>query len=220
MNLREFIDVLDRRGHLVKIRKPVDVKYEAATLMKMLDGKPILFENIKGHSMPVVANICSSRELVAIGLGVKREELMGKLADAIDHPGLYRGLLGLICADTLTPEKGTAWREAWLNTLKTVGKEPDCPFDLHPYRRAYYLEAYDALLGSEFPQTALWPLLDTWLQAITVLWKNENQRKAWIDFCSDLGFTPDCYVERVKALDAFLDNIDLTLDNWKSEYGL
>lgn len=54
--------------------------------MKMLDGRPILFENIKGHSMPVVANICSSRELVAIGLGAKRDELMGKLADAIDHP--------------------------------------------------------------------------------------------------------------------------------------
>ena len=141
-------------------------------------------------------------------------------ADAIDHPGLYQGLLGLIGADTLTPEKGTTWREAWLNALKTVSKEPDCPFDLHPYRRAYYLEAYDALLESDVPQAALWPLLDTWLQAITVLWKNESQRKAWIDFCSDLGFTPDCYVERVKALDSFLDNIDLTLDNWKSEYGL
>lgn len=86
MNLREFVDTLDKRGLLVKIKRPVDVKYEIATLMKMLDGKPILFEDVKDSSMPVIGNICSSRELIAIGLGAKKEELMGKLADAIDHP--------------------------------------------------------------------------------------------------------------------------------------
>jgi UbiD family decarboxylase len=86
MNLREFVDILDKRGLLVKIKRPVDVEYETATLMKMLDGKPILFEDVKGSSMPVITNICSSRELVAIGLGAKKEELMDKLAEAIDHP--------------------------------------------------------------------------------------------------------------------------------------
>ncbi|MEA1904397.1 MAG: UbiD family decarboxylase, partial [Candidatus Hadarchaeota archaeon] len=77
MNLREFVDTLNKRGLLVKVKRPVDVKYEIATLMKMLDGRPILFEDVKGYSMPIVANVCSSRELVAIGLGVKKEELMG-----------------------------------------------------------------------------------------------------------------------------------------------
>jgi len=86
VNLREFIDTLDRQGLLIKIKRPVDVKYEIATLMKLLDGKPILFERVKGFSMPVVANLCSSRELIAIGLGIKKEEIISKLADAIDHP--------------------------------------------------------------------------------------------------------------------------------------
>jgi len=86
VNLREFIDTLDRQGLLIKIKRPVDVKYEIATLMKLLDGRPILFEQVKGFSMPVVANLCSSRELIAIGLGIKKEEIMSKLADAIDHP--------------------------------------------------------------------------------------------------------------------------------------
>ncbi len=86
MNLREFIDALDRQGLLIKIKRPVDVKYEIATLMKLLDGRPILFERVKGFSMPVVANLCSSRELIAIGLGIKKEEIISKLADAIDHP--------------------------------------------------------------------------------------------------------------------------------------
>jgi UbiD family decarboxylase len=86
MNMREFVDVLDKKGLLVKIKRPVDVKYEASTIMRMLDGKPILFEKVKGFSMPVVANISSSRELVAMGLGIKPNEIIGKLADAIDHP--------------------------------------------------------------------------------------------------------------------------------------
>lgn len=86
MNFRELISLLDKKGLLVKIKRPVDVKYEAATLMKMLDGKPILFEDIKGFKMSVAANVCSSRELIAIGLGVRKEELIGKLAGAIDYP--------------------------------------------------------------------------------------------------------------------------------------
>ena len=86
MNLREFVDRLDKRGLLVRIKRPVDVKYEMATLMKMLDGKPVLFEQVKGSSMPVVANICSSRELIALGLGIEQDEIISKLTEAVDHP--------------------------------------------------------------------------------------------------------------------------------------
>jgi UbiD family decarboxylase len=84
--LREFVDILDKKGLLVKIKRPVDVKYEMATLMKILDGKSILFERVKGFSMPAVANLCSSRELIALGLGIEQNEVIGKLAKAVDHP--------------------------------------------------------------------------------------------------------------------------------------
>lgn len=42
MNMREFVKLLDEKGLLIKIKKPVNVKYEASTIMRMLDGKPIL----------------------------------------------------------------------------------------------------------------------------------------------------------------------------------
>ena len=86
MNLREFIDILNEKGLLVKIEKLVNIKYEMATVMKMLDGKPILFKQVKDFSMPVIANICSSRELVALGLGIKENEIMNKLAESVEHP--------------------------------------------------------------------------------------------------------------------------------------
>lgn len=86
MKLREFVKMLDEKGLLVKIERPVDVKYEMATLMKLLDGKPVLFQNVKGFEMPAAANLCSSRELIALGLGIKRGQIIAKLAEAIDNP--------------------------------------------------------------------------------------------------------------------------------------
>jgi UbiD family decarboxylase len=86
MNFKEFISLLDQKGLLLKIEKQVDVKYEISTLMRMLDGRPILFKNVRGFSIPVAANLCSSRGLIALGLGVKEGDLLSKLTEAIDHP--------------------------------------------------------------------------------------------------------------------------------------
>jgi UbiD family decarboxylase len=86
MNLREFIKLLDDRGLLVHIKRPVDTKYEISTLMKLMNDKPLLFENVKGFSTPVVANICSTRELVALGLGIKPAEIIACMTKAIENP--------------------------------------------------------------------------------------------------------------------------------------
>jgi len=86
LELGKFIRVLDEKGMLTRISKPVDLKYEASTVMKMLDGHVLVFDHVKGSKMQIIANVCSTRDLVATGLGIRREELIAKLADAIDHP--------------------------------------------------------------------------------------------------------------------------------------
>lgn len=86
MNLRAFVDLLDQKGLLVHIKKPVDVKYEIATIMKKLDGRPLLFENVKGYEMPVVANVCSTKDLVALGLETTKENLLKKFIEGIENP--------------------------------------------------------------------------------------------------------------------------------------
>ncbi len=86
MELANFVKKLDEKGLLNRISKPVDPKYEVSTLMKMADGRVLLFEHIKNSDMPIIANVCSTRELVATGLGIERDQLIGKLTEAIDHP--------------------------------------------------------------------------------------------------------------------------------------
>jgi len=86
MNFRNFIEHLDSRGLLTRIKKEVSTEYEIATLMKMLDGKPLLFEKVAGHRMPVAANVLSTRELVAEGLGIRADDLIKRMYDAINNP--------------------------------------------------------------------------------------------------------------------------------------
>jgi len=86
LELTKFIHVLDEKGALTRISKPVDPRFEISTLMKMLDGQVLLFDNVKTSTMPIVANLCSTRDLVATGLGIRRQELISKLAEAIDNP--------------------------------------------------------------------------------------------------------------------------------------
>jgi UbiD family decarboxylase len=86
MEFKDFIRTLDEKGLLTRIKKKVDVKFEISTLMKLLDGKPLLFENVEGYSMPVIANICSTRQLVSIGIESGQDEIIHKLAKALENP--------------------------------------------------------------------------------------------------------------------------------------
>ncbi len=87
MDLREFVDFLDKEKRLIRIKKPVSLNYEMAAIMNKLDGCPLLFEHVKGQrQFRVAANLCSHRDYVAAGLGVKKENMIKTLANAIKNP--------------------------------------------------------------------------------------------------------------------------------------
>ena len=86
MELRPLIQELEKRNLLLKIKKEVSTKYEISTIIKMLEGNPVLFENVQGHNMPIVANICATKDLVALGLGIERKQMIPELTKAIASP--------------------------------------------------------------------------------------------------------------------------------------
>lgn len=86
MNIREFLQLLDRKGLLLHIKKPVDIKYEVSTIAKQLRGKPVIFEQVKGFTMPVFSNVCATRDLLALGLGIDKRDLIKTVAQAIEQP--------------------------------------------------------------------------------------------------------------------------------------
>ena len=46
--MRGFFDDLDRTGDLTRIKREVSTRYEIAAVANRLDGKPLLFENVRG----------------------------------------------------------------------------------------------------------------------------------------------------------------------------
>jgi UbiD family decarboxylase len=86
MDFIEFVSFLETQGTLVTIDREVSTSFEISTLMKKLDGTPLLFSNVTDHNMPVVANICSTRDLVAQGLGIEQSDIIKTIDYAINHP--------------------------------------------------------------------------------------------------------------------------------------
>lgn len=86
-SFREFVEQLRTEGKLTELKKPVSKHLELAGVLKVLDGKPVYTEEIKENpDARVVGNLFSTRELICDYLGIKRDELISKLAWAINNP--------------------------------------------------------------------------------------------------------------------------------------
>ncbi len=86
MNFRSFLEDLRKTGELTTINKQVSTEYELAGIIDTLQEKPVFFGNVKESSLPVVAGLVSSKGLIARALGIKREQMLHKLLNAIENP--------------------------------------------------------------------------------------------------------------------------------------
>ncbi len=87
MSLRSFIEKLDKQGKLLRVKKKPKAELEAAALIKEFNARPLLFENGTAESdVPFVANVYSTKPLVAAYFGVAQSELIPKMIRALDAP--------------------------------------------------------------------------------------------------------------------------------------
>ncbi|NIU39649.1 UbiD family decarboxylase [Candidatus Bathyarchaeota archaeon] len=86
MGFRSFLEQLDKNGELIRIKKEASTEYEMAGIIEALGEKPVLFEKVKASSIPVVAGLVSSKELIARALNTKTVRLLHKLSKAIGNP--------------------------------------------------------------------------------------------------------------------------------------
>ncbi len=71
-DLREFMNMLDQRGQLVRVSREVDPILEINAIVDRLarrQGPAVLFENVKGSGMPVLGNLFGSHQRVAWAFG-------------------------------------------------------------------------------------------------------------------------------------------------------
>ncbi len=101
-DLRDFIAQLEAIGELKRIRIEVDPKLEMTEIADRVlraGGPALLFENPKGSTIPVLANLFGTVRRVALGMGE-------------DDPGQLRDV-GKLLAYLKEPEPPKGLRDAW-----------------------------------------------------------------------------------------------------------
>ena len=123
-DLRDFIDMLEERGQLVRISQEIDPNLEMTEISDRTlkaGGPALLFENPKGYEYPVLTNLFGTPERVALGMG---QQDVGALRE-----------VGKVLAMLKEPEPPKGMRDAWekmpifkqvLNMGPKVVKKPVC----------------------------------------------------------------------------------------------
>jgi 2,5-furandicarboxylate decarboxylase 1 len=88
MKFRDSLSTLDSQGLLTRVERPVNPRFEISALLKKHEGRPILFENVDGSSVPVAGNLLSSMDLLCGSLGMRKEEWIERLNTAMKNPGV------------------------------------------------------------------------------------------------------------------------------------
>ena len=97
-DLRDFIAQLEQQGQLKRIATEVDPNLEMTEICDRVlraGGPAILFENPKGSDIPVLANLFSTPQRVAMGMGEDSVEALrevGKLLAMLKEPDPPKGM--------------------------------------------------------------------------------------------------------------------------------
>ena len=101
-DLRDFLDQLESRGQLKRIRAEVDPYLEMTEICDRTlraGGPALLFENPKGHRISVLGNLFGTPERVALGMG---EESVSALRE-----------VGVLLSQLKEPEPPQGMKDAW-----------------------------------------------------------------------------------------------------------
>ncbi len=144
---------------------------------------------------------------------------LSQVVESLRKPGLLAGFIGLLGASVVDAEAMSTWLPAWREAY-IQQSEMNPPIRLHAYRLLYYERAIKSLLNGTTKQDALWPLWHTWTHMIETLPEDTRHKSIWQAAGERLGILGEAFTQKIDALDAYLDTVEETLDNWARENGV
>lgn len=108
-DLREFIEILEKKSLLRRIKTEVSAELEITEILDRVvkkNGPALLFENVKGYKIPVFANAFGSMERICLALEINNLDEIGeriqKLMELEAPSGLWEGIKMLPTLSELT----------------------------------------------------------------------------------------------------------------------
>ena len=83
MDLRKFINKLEKEGELIRVYREVNRKFEAAALINKLSkekNKAVILEKIKNHHIPIASQILGSYDRLASYMGLDKKSIIAELS--------------------------------------------------------------------------------------------------------------------------------------------
>jgi len=139
-------------------------------------------------------------------------------AETAQRPNMNDALIGLLGGFDVTPATISEWLPQWKIAFESAMQNSDVDPRIHPSRINYYEKAMQSILDGGNPHAVLWPLVQTWTLAVNVL--PNFAREDWRVACGQLGFTSKGIEDHASALDHFLDEVEVLLDELTAQYGL
>lgn len=138
--------------------------------------------------------------------------------EKLGRPGLAAGLADLMTPDLPGEDDWQRWLPGWGEALKSAAALPQHPPRLAACRRHYYERAVNAL-HADSPAAAMWTMLHSWTRAAAVLGDDSACLPGWRNALEDLGLGTG-FAQRLEPLDAYLDSVDETLEDWARANGV
>jgi hypothetical protein len=137
----------------------------------------------------------------------------------LERPELSAALLPLFNGNNIEEHQLKNWFAPWSEALHSAAALSDVPVRLHGDRHAYFERAVETLSG-DHPAAALWLMLRTWTEAAACLPAGDTARAAWESAFSELELNGAALEQRCHQLDAYLDRVEETLDEYSQQNGI
>jgi hypothetical protein len=135
-------------------------------------------------------------------------------------PELFGNFLMLLGSDRFSAWDIPETLSRWAKAFDAASEQSEDPL-VAPCRRNYFLQGYRALLDDDHSQAILWTLLTSWETAIHAMNSSSEEAyaTAWQEILSDLQLSKEHQDMRSDQLEAYIDQVELFLENWAQEAG-
>ncbi|MDR2829635.1 MAG: UbiD family decarboxylase [Methanobrevibacter sp.] len=84
--MKKFLNKIEKDFNIVEIDKEVSTIFDATKILNKYPQDVVILNNPSGYDIPIISGLCNTREKIARAINCKKDEIIYRIADAIENP--------------------------------------------------------------------------------------------------------------------------------------